>query len=85
MSSRKVTEYLIAEVLVDPVAEEDARSRLPPLAAHAPWADDFWCSSVEEEVVESNLLCSHLYLLSIVATPVGTSNRSNFLIWMVQH
>jgi hypothetical protein len=62
MSSRKVTEYLIAEVLVDPVAEEDARSRLPPLAAHA-----------------------HLYLLSIVATLVGTSNRSNFLIWMVQH
>jgi hypothetical protein len=61
MSSRKVTEYLVAEVLVDPVVEEDVRSCLPPLTALAPWANNFWYSSVEKEVVESNLLCSHLY------------------------
>lgn len=36
------------------------RSRLPPLAALAPWADDFWYSSVEVEIVEFDLLCSHL-------------------------
>ena len=61
MSSRKVAEYLVPEVLVGPAAKEDMSDGLPPLSTLASRADGSWHSSVEEEVVEPDFLCPQLY------------------------
>ena len=60
MSSREVAEYLVAEVLVGPASEQEMSGSLSSLSALASCANDLWHSSVEEEVVQSNLFCSYL-------------------------
>lgn len=45
---------------MNPASERDVSGRLSSLSALASCADDLWHSSVEEEVVQSNLFCSHL-------------------------
>lgn len=60
MSSREVFEYLVVEVLVDPASEQDVSGSLSSLSTLASCADNLWHSSVEEEVVQSDLFCSHL-------------------------
>ena len=55
MSSGKVGEDALPEVLVLAAAEDDVGDGLSPLSTAAAGASDVWNVSIEEDVVESDL------------------------------
>ena len=69
MSSGKVGEDAVPEVLVLAAAEENVDDGLSPLSAAAAGACDGGNVSVEEEVIESNLLGPQLLTIMVFLRP----------------
>ncbi|WQF90358.1 hypothetical protein CDEST_15372 [Colletotrichum destructivum] len=60
VSSREGSEFLASELSILAASQQDVRYRLSSFPARAVGAGDAWHSSVEEEILESDLFRAHL-------------------------